>query len=306
MYSGNDAIDNMKDKIRKELACVNCNYVASDNGYSSKQTNRIFSAQTGMNLGEYIRYRRLAQNKSYHITYIIEISEKGLFNMVIHVVKQGETITSIANIYNVNPERLILDNGINNPGNLVIGQTIVILFPIITYIIQEGDTLGDIAQRYQVTLMQLLRNNPYLSERGYLIPGETIVITYETNIRGTLSTGGFVYPYVSETTLRMTLPFLTYLTIFNYQITQEGELVDIEDSNIVRLAKEYGVAPMMMVSTIDERSTETEVIDLAIFKSEELQNKLIDNILRTLEIKGYYGLNLYLQYLPVDYQTRIE
>ena len=72
---------------------------------------------------------------------------------------------------------------LNNPNNLVIGQTIVILFPLITYIIQEGDTLGAIAQIYQVTVMQLIRNNPYLSERVYLIPGKTIVISYETTIR---------------------------------------------------------------------------------------------------------------------------
>ncbi|WMJ87493.1 helix-turn-helix transcriptional regulator [Anaerocolumna sp. MB42-C2] len=51
----------MKDKIRKELDNVDCNKVALYSGYSVKQTNRIFAAQTDMNLGEYIRYRRMAQ-----------------------------------------------------------------------------------------------------------------------------------------------------------------------------------------------------------------------------------------------------
>lgn len=61
MYSCNDMVNNAKDKIRKELDSVNCNKVALYSGYSVKQTNRIFSAQTDMNLGEYIRYRRMAQ-----------------------------------------------------------------------------------------------------------------------------------------------------------------------------------------------------------------------------------------------------
>jgi len=102
---------------------------------------------------------------------------------VVDKVHKGQTISTIAKNYNILPKRLIFDNGINNPNNLVIGQTIVILFPLITYIIQEGDTLGAIAQIYQVTVMQLIRNNPYLSERVYLIPGKTIVISYETIIR---------------------------------------------------------------------------------------------------------------------------
>lgn len=61
MYRCNDVIVYLKDKIRKELDSVDCNKVALYSGYSVKQTNRIFSAQTDMNLGEFIRYRRMAQ-----------------------------------------------------------------------------------------------------------------------------------------------------------------------------------------------------------------------------------------------------
>lgn len=226
--------------------------------------------------------------------------------MIIHVVKEGETISSIANNYNVLTERLIIDNGIHTPDILAVGQAIVILYPLITYTIQEGDTLASIAQSYQVSILQLLRNNPYLSERGYLVPGETIVITYETNIKGKLSTGGYVYPFVNETTLRTTLPFLTYLTVFSYQITEEGELIDIDDSKIIRIAKEYGVAPMMMVSTINEKGIGNEYTAQALFHSEALQDRLIDNIMHTLKTKGYYGLNAFLQFISVENQTRYE
>lgn len=82
MYSGNDAIDDVKDKIRKELDSVNCNNVALASGYSVKQTNRIFSAQTGMNLGEYIRYRRMAQalwDLRYTDMTIIQIAQNNGF-----------------------------------------------------------------------------------------------------------------------------------------------------------------------------------------------------------------------------------
>lgn len=46
--------------------------------------------------------------------------------MKIVVIKSGDTIFSIANEYNINPYELIEKNGIPNPDNLVVGQTIVI------------------------------------------------------------------------------------------------------------------------------------------------------------------------------------
>jgi len=43
----------------------------------------------------------------------VEQNDDGL-NMIIPILKEGETISIIANDYNVLPEWLILDNGINN------------------------------------------------------------------------------------------------------------------------------------------------------------------------------------------------
>ncbi len=36
--------------------------------------------------------------------------------MIIHVVQSGETIHSISEYYNISAERLIIENGITNPG----------------------------------------------------------------------------------------------------------------------------------------------------------------------------------------------
>ncbi len=43
--------------------------------------------------------------------------------------------------------------------------------------------------------------------------------------------------------LRQALPYLTYLTMFTYGFTSEGVLIDLEDEDLIRLAREYGVAP---------------------------------------------------------------
>ena len=99
--------------------------------------------------------------------------------MIIHVVKQGETINSIAELYGESVDRLILENGIVDADNLVIGETLIILYPETEYTVQPGDTLEGIAIRHNTSILELLRNNPYLSDRQYIYTGEVIVIKYK-------------------------------------------------------------------------------------------------------------------------------
>lgn len=223
--------------------------------------------------------------------------------MIIHVVQPGETINAIADNYGISVDRLILENEFVDPYKLVVGQTIVIVYPKQIYIVKEGDTLAGIADAEGTTLMELLRNNPYLSDRESLYIGETIVISYDENKTMKMSTNGYAYPFIEINTLKKTLPFLTYLTVFTYSITAEGELNDLDDKKLIQLAKEYGVAPIMLISTLSESGTIEPNIAHTILNSEELQNRLVDNVLIKLKEKGYYGLNLDSQYvLPSDRQ----
>jgi spore germination protein len=141
--------------------------------------------------------------------------------MKIHVVKNGETINSIAELYGVSVDRVILENEITDPNNLVTGQTIVITFPEQTYEVQDGDTLLGIAEAYEISILQILRNNPYLSDREYIYPGETLVISYNNKIRK-ITTNGYCNEFIRDVILRKTLPFLTYLSIFGYRVINGG------------------------------------------------------------------------------------
>lgn len=226
--------------------------------------------------------------------------------MIIHVVQPGETITSIAELYNLPADRIILENKIINPSNLAIGQTIVIVYPLLNHTVQEGETLESIAKMHDVPVMQILRNNPYLSDRNYLYPGETITITYDTDKIGSLSVGGYVYSYVDRDILRKTLPFLTFLTVFDYRVDANGNINVLDDQEVVNMAVEYGVLPMMLVSTISERGVGSLETALAILNNPDAQDNMIDNIIDTIKAKGYYGLNQYFQYLYPETENLIE
>ena len=60
--------------------------------------------------------------------------------MLIHTVKRGETLYSIANLYGVSPELLALNNDIT--GTLVVGDDLVILFPKQTHTVTQGETIS--------------------------------------------------------------------------------------------------------------------------------------------------------------------
>ena len=61
--------------------------------------------------------------------------------MQIHVVQQGESVFSIARLYDSTPNAIIEANELETPGNLVVGQALVI--PIVGqfYFVQPGDSL---------------------------------------------------------------------------------------------------------------------------------------------------------------------
>jgi spore germination protein len=217
--------------------------------------------------------------------------------MIIYVVQQGDTIHSIAEGYGVPFKRLVQDNGITNPNELAIGQTIVIVYPKETYTVQEGDTLSDIADKFDVSQMQLLRNNPYLSDREFIYPGEIIVISYEDNKIGRLSTGGYVYPFIDIGILRKTLPFLTYLSIYSYAVSEDGRLNDIDDLELITIAKEYGVAPIMLITGTGETTKEEINVIKSILLDSEAQDQLINSTLIVLKDKGYYGVTITTPYI---------
>lgn len=221
--------------------------------------------------------------------------------MVIHVVKAGETIFSIAKSYDTSPERIIIDNDLHNPSSLAVGQTLVILYPKLTHTVKPGETLTSVAKLYGVTINQLMRNNPILAGRYDIYPGQTLVIEYVQLKQGTMSINGYAYPYIDKNTLIRTLPYLTYLSIFTYGFTPNGDLVTIDDQLLIDTAREYGVAPIMMISAMGEDGNFSNALASKLLNDRDMQARLVENILDNIEDKRYYGLDIDFEYiLPTD------
>ena len=221
--------------------------------------------------------------------------------MVIHVVRAGDTLNSIAREYGVPLSQLINDNQPPDPTRLAVGQTIVVRFPQQVHTVQTGQTLFSIARQYGLTLRQLQRNNPVLAGGEAVYPGQTLVISYRQQRLGTLSVNGYAYPFIDRALLRSTLPFLTYLTPFTYGFNDVGSLVDLDDTELIAMANEGGVAPLMHLSTLTEAGGFSNELSNLVLNDPELQNRLIGNIVDTITAKGYRGLDVDFEYVfPQD------
>lgn len=221
--------------------------------------------------------------------------------MDIHVVQPGETLYSIAVKYGVPMSRLLDDNQFPDPARLVVGQTIVVQYPLRTYVVRSGDTLTAIAAANGLSVRQLLRNNPVLRGETRIIPGQELVLEYQQEKEGTLSVNGYAYPYVDRGLLQRTLPFLTNLTPFTYGFDAEGQLVLLDDQQLLAAARQMGVAPWLHLSTLTQEGGFSNELAHTALTDGQVQNTLISNLLQILRSKNYRGLDVDFEFVyPED------
>lgn len=223
--------------------------------------------------------------------------------MLIYTVKPGNTLAGISRRYGLSPLRIAADNGLSDMSRLVPGQNLLINVDSVRYILDEGQTLFSISQEYGVPLDELIKANPGLNPLN-LRPGDTVMIPVaRREKRRPILVNGYAYPSINTNSLNCVLPFLTFLSPFSYKLTPTAELVTPDDSDLIFRAQRSAVMPIMVVTNIFDKGFSTEVLSV-ILASEELQERLIGNILSELTGKNYYGVNMDIEYIAPDDRER--
>jgi spore germination protein len=224
--------------------------------------------------------------------------------MQIHVVKPGDTIFEIAKQYNASTSAIISANELEEPSDLVIGQSLVI--PIVGqyYSVQPGDTLSTIGKKFNVTAKEIASVNNININKTLNI-GERLYIPTPAN-KPRIEVNAYVEPFgetVSEAlerSARQASPFLTYLAPFSYRITREGTLIAPPLNNFYEIARMNRATLMMVVTNLEEGAFSSELGNV-ILSSEELQNKLLTNIINTALEKGFKDIHFDFEFLlPTD------
>ncbi len=218
--------------------------------------------------------------------------------MTIHVVRSGDTLSSIAQTYGVTVEELAANNGLSPSDTLVVGQALLVLIPTRRVTVQPGDTLLSLASQAGLSVNALYRYNPQLRASPLLQPGQSLILGYDTPSRGPLSVSGYAYPNVDPQLLRETLPFITYLIPFTYGFTLEGQLIQPEDEALRDLAAEYGVDTLLHLSTLGADGRFSASLAAQLLEDPALQETLISTLIETLYARGFVGLDVDFEYVP--------
>lgn len=167
-----------------------------------------------------------------------------------------------------------------------------------------GDTIDTIAQTFGILPEKLAEDNqipyPYA-----LAVGQALLILYDVEVAGTypLVANGYAYPFIDELILEETLPFLTKISVFSYGFTVEGDLVfpQIEDTRILNGAAQFGVAPILTLTPLDETGRFNNNYISILVNNGEISDRLLSQLLVVMESKGYAGLDIDFEYiLPQD------
>ncbi len=172
---------------------------------------------------------------------------------------------------------------------------------MIIYVVEAGDTISSIASEYGLTAEAVTEFNQ-LTNPDNLVIGQTILLPIgETNIERSIATNGYLYPNINRETLSKTLPYLTYGTIFTYGFDTSGNLVTINDEEVIEMMRTNGTAPLMLLSTLTPEGFFSNSLAHSLLINTQTQDVLIENVLNTMREKGYYGLDIDFEYvLPED------
>jgi spore germination protein len=227
--------------------------------------------------------------------------------MKIYTVQSGDTVYQIAQSEGVTPEWLIAVNDLENPEQLSVGETLVIPHYTETYTVKEGDTLYRIANLFSTTVRRLYQLNPQLQGSPDIYPGESLVLAYDDQPTETISVNGYAYPFIDEEVLRRTLPYLTYLTVFAYGFDENGTLIIPDDALLLNAAKEAGVSPILLLSTLSADGVFNNALSNRLLNDPALQETLIRQLKEVVMQKGYDGVDIDFEYIfPQDAQKYVD
>lgn len=220
--------------------------------------------------------------------------------MQIHVVKQGDSLYSIANTYGSSYQDIVQANELDNPNQLVVGQSVVI--PIVGqfYFVQSGDSLYTISQKFGISYQRL-------AEVNNIDPNIPLTIGFRLYIPDQpgpiIESNAYIEPIggtVSEALINAAeknTPFLTYLAPFNYRVNRDGTLIAPPLDNFATIANKNNAALMLVVTNLEEGAFSAELGSL-IVRDENVQETLLKQIIQTAQSVGFGDVHFDLEFLP--------
>ena len=170
------------------------------------------------------------------------------------------------------------------------------------YVVREGDTAETIADAYGMAVEQLIYDNQLVYPYELAVGQALLLDVGDRNPSGTISVGGYAYPFISSWVLDETLPFLTDLFIFSYGFTAEGYLLPpiLDDEWMIQAAESFGTNAILTLTPFGADGNFNNQLIHAVVNNQEAVNTLIQEMLFVIREKGYRGVDIDFEYILAE------
>lgn len=171
------------------------------------------------------------------------------------------------------------------------------------YVVKPGDTVDRIAAATGIPVGTLVYDNQI--EYPYrLAVGQALFIRDGRGGKGKtpLYVSGYAYPFIAKEVLGETLPHLTSIYVFSYGFTTAGELIPpmSDDTRIIEEARRAGVRPVLVFTPLGADGTFNNNLVTILVGNREIQRKVIWELGRTMQERGYEGLDIDFEYIRAE------
>lgn len=171
------------------------------------------------------------------------------------------------------------------------------------YVVKPGDTVDRIADSTGTGVEQIIYDNQLEYPYELAIGQALLINNYVRSAQRAISVSGYAYPFISEEVLEQTLPYLSELPIFSYGFTMEGELIPPaygDDTWMIREALRFGTQPILTLTPFGMDGNFNNQLIHSVVNNEAYRDALIQNLLVTMEEKGYQGVDIDFEYILAE------
>lgn len=168
------------------------------------------------------------------------------------------------------------------------------------YVVARNDTVDLIAERFGVSVETLT----YVNQISYpyrLAVGQALLITDggRQQQKQAIEVNGYAYPFIERRVLEETLLYLTDLSVFSYGFTVEGNLIppETDDNWMIQEAVDYGTRPFLTLTPLGEDGRFDNNLVTVLVQNQDVQQKLIWNLVGTLREKNFRGVDIDFEYV---------
>jgi spore germination protein len=172
------------------------------------------------------------------------------------------------------------------------------------HVVRPGESVWGIAHAYGVTHQDVIAAND-LPEPDRLVPGQALVVPAGApqTPRHPAEANAYVEPRGREQdreVVAAVAAYLTYVTMFEYRVNRDGTIDPLRDAQARAAARAGDAMAVLALTNIAEEQFSRELGE-AVLASTDLQDRVLDNVLRLMRERGFGGLNIDFEHLrPAD------